>query len=291
MNSSASSCERSAFSARREAARLGGRRVPEQRHLAGGDLDDLDLVDALGMGERGRAAAAAPHGQLVLAVRLHARARAAASSSPSPWKTRSPTQHGRHVAHAGRPRGRGRGVQARPRPVQAGALQHRRGVHLRRGGGDQHGLALPEIAPRGECLAEGGERVGDHAADLLRVGRDEHRPLGVGGELRRPAHGHQPVGGGAALDVGAEDRLLLGAAKAARAADPHGHELRHAAEHVDDALGREIRVGRADVVVEHGRRHGDHSGRSTDITISDSKRPSVKSASRRRPSSTKPALR
>src|SRR5215216_696194 len=57
----------------RQPAGLRRRGVPEQRHLARRDLDDLDLVDALGIGERGRAVTAAPHDQLVRTVRLHAR--------------------------------------------------------------------------------------------------------------------------------------------------------------------------------------------------------------------------
>src|SRR5215210_1313868 len=75
----------------REAARLRGQRVPEERDLAGGDLDDLDVVDAPGAGEQRGGAALAAHDQLVLAVGLHRdRSPAAASSSRSPWNTRPP---------------------------------------------------------------------------------------------------------------------------------------------------------------------------------------------------------
>src|SRR4029078_10121098 len=60
-----------------EAARLGGRGVPEEDDLARGDLDDLDLVRAGRAGERGRGAAGAAQEQLVLAVGPHASAAAA----------------------------------------------------------------------------------------------------------------------------------------------------------------------------------------------------------------------
>ena len=57
---------------------------------------------------------------------------------------------------------------------------------------------------------------------------------------------------------------------------------------VSDPLGREVGVRRGEVVVE---RYGVHSGRSSDMTTSDSKRSPVRSASRRTPSSTNPSER
>src|SRR3954468_11128594 len=72
----------------RQAAGLARLRVPEQHDLAGGDLDDLDVVAPLAVGQQRGPGAALGDDQLVGAVRPHA---AAASSPRSPWKTRSPT--------------------------------------------------------------------------------------------------------------------------------------------------------------------------------------------------------
>src|SRR3954469_12680418 len=54
----------------REAAGLLRRRVPEQHHLAGVDLHDLDVVGLLGRPQQRGSAAAAAHDQLVGAVGL-----------------------------------------------------------------------------------------------------------------------------------------------------------------------------------------------------------------------------
>src|SRR5204862_4202070 len=62
---------------------LGRRQVPEQDHLAGLDLEDLDVVDAARVGERDGGDAAADVLDLVGGVRPHEPTTAAASSSPS----------------------------------------------------------------------------------------------------------------------------------------------------------------------------------------------------------------
>src|SRR4051794_5422973 len=73
----------------RQAAGLRGLGVPEQRDLAGRDLEHLDVVARRPPAEERRAAARPAHAELELAVGLHAaRTAAARSSSRSPWKTR-----------------------------------------------------------------------------------------------------------------------------------------------------------------------------------------------------------
>jgi hypothetical protein len=119
----------------------------------------------------------------------------------------------------------------------------------------------PEVAARRERLSERREREGDDAADLLGVGRDEHGPLGVGGQLGRPAQRQDPGRRRPPLDLHPVDRLLLGAAEAAdaargEAAEAHRDELRHDAEHADDPLRRHVRVRRRQVVVEAGAIRG-----------------------------------
>src|SRR5205085_653440 len=111
----------------RELARLDRRGVPEQRHLARCDLDDLHVVQAPGTGQQRRAAAALADQQLVGAVGPHASAPAAASSSRSPWKTRpsasatagtssTPAAAAPAVASSSRP-----AIDARPEPFNTAA--------------------------------------------------------------------------------------------------------------------------------------------------------------------------
>ena len=126
--------------------------------------------------------------QLVLAVGLHARTAAARSSSRSPWKTRPSIDDRRDVEHAGGGRRRAvASLQPLGDRAEPGALDQRGRVHLARGGGDQHVVALAEVAPARERLPERGQRERHAAADLLRVGRGQQRPLRVGRERVGPA--------------------------------------------------------------------------------------------------------
>ena len=155
--------------------------------LAGVDLDHLDVLESRRGPRRSAGPRPAAHDQLVVAVGLHARTAAARSSSRSPWKTRPSIADRGHVeSRRRRPRSRGRLLQrARAIEPSSAPLITRGRVHLARGGGDQHVVALAQVAPGGERLPERGERERDAAADLLRVGRGEQRPLRVGRERRR----------------------------------------------------------------------------------------------------------
>ena len=75
-------------------------------------------------------------------------------------------------------------------------------MQLAGGGGDQHVVGVAQVAAGGEGLAEGGEGEGDGAAGLLGEGRDPHREQRVAGPGVGPDDRRQPVGGGAALDLG-----------------------------------------------------------------------------------------
>jgi hypothetical protein len=79
-----------------EARRLTRVAVPEQHRLAGADVDDLDMVDAIGRRQQRRRRAAAADEQPVGAPGPHRRASAssapASSSVRSPTSTRSPTR-------------------------------------------------------------------------------------------------------------------------------------------------------------------------------------------------------
>ena len=202
---------------------------------------------------------------------LHAqRAPPRASSSPSPWKTRSPTRTAGTRRDAGRARGRGRGrPAARAMPRSSAPLSTAAGCISAAAAAISTVSRSPRSRPGGEGLAERGHRVGDHAAALLGVGRDEHRPRRVGGQLGRPAQRQHAVGGRAALDVGAEDRQLLGAAEAVRRRRSRPGRTPARCRARRRPLRREVRVGRREVVVEDRRvAHGAHSGRRIDMTTS-----------------------
>ena len=118
-------------------------------------------------------------------------------------------------------------------------------VHLARGGGEQHGVALSQVASARERLPERGQAERDRAANLLRVRRHEHRELTVGRERLRPAqrlHVLRPRGAHHVLLV---RKNLLRAAERARLVEAHRHPFRHLAEHVVDALGGQVRHGRS----------------------------------------------
>ena len=162
---------------------------------------------------------------------------------------------GGDLEHARGAGGVGRLLEAAADRVAAGALLDRRRVHLAGGGGEHHGVGVAEVAARRVGLAERGERERHGAADLLREGGDQHRPLGVGRERVGPAQRLDPGEHGAALDVLAVGVDLGGAAERpelarAQAGEPHRLPLRHGAEHAGAALGRQVGLGRGQVVVE-----------------------------------------
>ena len=136
MNSSASSWERSARIARAIRAASRGCAVPEQHDLARGDLDDLQRVGALRVGEQRRGPAALADQQPVLAVGPHAAARLQVGVAVEHAPVGQP--HRGHVAHAALGRRRGRGLEIGGHRAQLDALEDRRRVHLARRGGDQH---------------------------------------------------------------------------------------------------------------------------------------------------------
>ena len=133
-------------------------------------------------------------------------------------------------------------------------------MQLAGGGGDHHVVGVGEVAAGGEGLAEGGEREGDRAAGLLGEGRRPHRDERVARPGLGPDHRRQPVGGGAALDLGdslvAAGPVRPGAAAEAleEPAEQDRLPLRllqpRLGEEPADPLGGEVRVGRAEVEVE-----------------------------------------
>ena len=73
--------------------------------------------------------------------------------------------HGGHGDDARRARLGRRALELLARAAQPGALEHRGRVHLARRGGDQHVVALGQVAAAGERLPERGEAERDRAAD------------------------------------------------------------------------------------------------------------------------------
>jgi hypothetical protein len=126
-------------------------------------------------------------------------------------------------------------------------------VHLARGRGDQHVVALGQVAPARERLPERGEAERDRTADRLRIGAGEQ------GELRRDALPTHPLGRPAhrlqlqrarpPLDVLAV-RIDLGRAAEGRRPDRHRDPLRDLRQRGVDLLRGQVCVGRGEVEVE-----------------------------------------
>ena len=94
MNSWASSSDRSVRSRARQPRGGLRRAVPEEDGFAAVDLDDLDVVDASGVGEQGRREPGAGEDQPVGAIGPHEASRICASGSLEgalPWNTLRPT--------------------------------------------------------------------------------------------------------------------------------------------------------------------------------------------------------
>ena len=248
----------------REPAGLRRLGVPEQRHLARGDLHDLDVVEPAGPGQQRRPAAPAADAAARTRGSPSRRSAAPAASSPrSPWKTR-PSGTARRARRARR-RAAAAAVAASSRSgdrAEPRALGHRDGVHLARGGGDQHVVAL------GRGRARRRTPAGTRPARTPPRGRSASRRWRRAAPTPcRPGTGPAsapPAARGAArapLDLRAEDLLLLGAAERADAAgrqarQPHGDPLRDLGQHVHHPLGGEVGLRRGEVVVEARLRQG-----------------------------------
>ena len=219
------------MSGARRGGRSGAAGVPEQHDLAGVDLHDLDVVELVGRAQQ----------------RRPARRRGARSARRRGWPSRG------HLEHARRSRSRTAGTSRTPAATAAALAASSRSRVPRSSaplttaaGCISHAAAaistLSRSTGRARRRTPGGRRPGegDGAADLLGVGRHQHRPLAVGRERLRPAQRLQPLRAGGALDVLAVGGDLLGAAERPGLAEPHRHPLGHLAEHVVDALGRQI---------------------------------------------------
>ncbi len=148
------------------------------------------------------------------------------------------------------------------RRAELGGARHRGRVHLAGGGGDQHEVGVRERVPARERLAERRLGEGDGAPDRGGVGGHAHRQRAVEGERLGPAQRLQAQRECAALDLLAEDVLLLAAAKgreALRAGElpredrPPLDRAGRVREHLQQALGHEVGHGAGEIEVEGAR--------------------------------------
>ena len=129
-------------------------------------------------------------------------------------------------------------------------------MHLARGRGDQHAVGVRQVPSRRVGLAKGGQGEGHDPADRLRVRGHAHGQRGVVRPVGGPAQRLQVLCGGAALQLGAEDVALLGAAEGVGLARPGKLSevdrlpLRDHAEHAGRALGGEVGLGAGQVEVQ-----------------------------------------
>ena len=123
-------------------------------------------------------------------------------------------------------------------------------------GGDQHVVGHRQVLAAGEGLAEGGEGEGHGAADLLGEDGGAHGGEGVGGPGLGPAQRLEAALARPLLDlahalvalVGPRPRVPAGVLP--DAAEEDRLPDRDDGQHLVDALGGEVGVGGAEVVVE-----------------------------------------
>src|SRR5829696_7916591 len=136
-------------------------------------------------------------------------------------------------------------------------LEHRVWVELAGGRGDEDVVDVREILTAGEGLAECGEGEGDGAAYRRREGGGAHGLECVRRPVVGPTDRHEPVRGGAPLDLGhaglalARDRPGLSAALLPDAAEKDRLPDRDHRKHLVNALGGEVGVWGTEVEIEN----------------------------------------